>query len=54
MEFTKSLRAFSNMTEPIRRSLCKVMIFAWVEHAESVVLKDEETVSFTSFLVIKF
>ena len=46
MEFTKSLRAFSNMTEPIRRSLCKVMVFAWVENAETVVLKDNELVKF--------
>ena len=45
LEFTKSLKAFANMTEPIRRALCKVMVFAWVESANTVVLKDKELVS---------
>jgi len=42
MEFTRSLEAFKNMTEPTRRSLCKVLVFAWVESAGTVVLKDQE------------
>ena len=45
MDFTKSLGAFSNMTESVRKSLCKAMVFAWVEHANTVVLKDNELVS---------
>ena len=44
MEFTRSLEAFKNMTEPTRRSLCKVLVFAWVESAGTVVLKDQELV----------
>jgi len=51
MEFTKSLRAFSNLTEPIRRSLCKVMVFAWVETADTVVLKDNELVNLIFFVI---
>ena len=45
MEFTKSLKAFSNMTEPTRKALCKVMVFAWVETPNQKVLDHGETVS---------
>nr|CAB3265438.1 rap guanine nucleotide exchange factor 2-like [Phallusia mammillata] len=51
LEFTKSLRAFSNMTEPIRRALCKVMVFAWVEKAGTVVLKDDELLDSWSVII---
>jgi len=44
LEFTKSLRAFANMTEPTRRALCKVMVFAWIEKEGTEVLKDGERV----------
>ena len=45
MEFTKSLGAFTNMTESVRKSLCKAMVFAYVELAHTVVLRDGEEVS---------
>ncbi|XP_076825395.1 uncharacterized protein LOC143470976 isoform X3 [Clavelina lepadiformis] len=51
MEFTKSLRAFSNMTEPVRRALCNVMIFAWVPKANTIVLKDDELLDSWSVII---
>ncbi|CAK8678970.1 unnamed protein product [Clavelina lepadiformis] len=51
MEFTKSLRAFSNMTEPVRRALCNVMIFAWVPKANTTVLKDDELLDSWSVII---
>merc|ERR1719427_2021881 len=51
MEFTRSLEAFKNMTEPIRRSLCKVLVFAWVESAGTVVLKDQELLDSWSVII---
>lgn len=43
-EFTRSLQAFSNITEHTRRKLCKVMVFAQAEKAETILLQDNELV----------
>ncbi|XP_055954871.1 rap guanine nucleotide exchange factor 6-like [Patella vulgata] len=42
LEFMQHFRAFSNMTLATRRSLCAVMVFAVVEKANTIVMKDGE------------
>jgi len=51
MEFTKSLQAFSNMTEPTRRAFCKVMVFAWVQEANTLILQDKELLDSWSVII---
>lgn len=36
------MQAFANMTQPIRRELCAVMVFAVIEQRGTVVMKDGE------------
>ncbi|XP_043917992.1 rap guanine nucleotide exchange factor 2 isoform X3 [Protopterus annectens] len=42
LEFMHQLPAFANMTMSVRRELCAVMVFAVVEQASTIVLKDGE------------
>ncbi|ESO87122.1 hypothetical protein LOTGIDRAFT_107273 [Lottia gigantea] len=42
LEFMQHFRAFSNMTLATRRSLCAVMVFAVVEKAGTIVMKNGE------------
>nr|XP_006814043.1 PREDICTED: rap guanine nucleotide exchange factor 6-like [Saccoglossus kowalevskii] len=42
LDFIRHLPAFSNMTLAVRRALCAVMVFAVVEKAATVVMKDGE------------
>ncbi|KAK6187380.1 hypothetical protein SNE40_005425 [Patella caerulea] len=42
LEFMQHFRAFSNMTLATRRALCAVMVFAVVEKANTIVMKDGE------------
>ncbi|XP_039273459.2 rap guanine nucleotide exchange factor 6-like isoform X6 [Styela clava] len=51
LEFTRSLQAFSNMTEPTRRELCKVMVFAHVDKAGTELLKDNEALDSWSVII---
>ncbi|XP_048580801.1 rap guanine nucleotide exchange factor 6 isoform X2 [Nematostella vectensis] len=42
LDFMQHLPAFANMTQNVRRSLCAVMVFAVVEKADAIVMKDGE------------
>ncbi|XP_070544204.1 rap guanine nucleotide exchange factor 6-like [Ptychodera flava] len=42
LDFIRHLPAFANMTLAVRRALCAVMVFAVVEKAGTVVMKDNE------------
>ena len=41
-------QAFANMTMNVRQELCAVMVFAVVDKAGSIVMENEEEVSFDS------
>lgn len=51
LEFTQHLRAFANMTLSVRRALCKVMVFAVVEKAGTVVMNDGEELDSWSVII---
>lgn len=51
LEFTQHLKAFTNMTLPVRRALCAVMVFAVVEKAGTIVMNDGEELDSWSVLV---
>lgn len=51
LEFTKNLKAFTNMTLAVRRALCSVMVFAVVEHSDTVVMDDGEQLDSWSVLI---
>ncbi|XP_061196450.1 rap guanine nucleotide exchange factor 2-like isoform X2 [Saccostrea echinata] len=42
LEFIQHFRAFANLTQPIRRELCAVMVFAVIEKRGTVVMRDGE------------
>ncbi|XP_078318508.1 rap guanine nucleotide exchange factor 2-like isoform X9 [Crassostrea virginica] len=42
LEFIQHFRAFANMTQPIRRELCAVMVFAVIEKRGTVVMRNGE------------
>ncbi|XP_048763340.1 rap guanine nucleotide exchange factor 2-like isoform X8 [Ostrea edulis] len=42
LEFIQHFRAFANMTQPIRRELCAVMVFAVIEKRGTIVMRDNE------------
>ncbi|KAK3090078.1 hypothetical protein FSP39_008974 [Pinctada imbricata] len=42
LEFIKNFRAFANMTLPIRRALCSVMVFAVIDKKGTIVMRDGE------------
>lgn len=49
--FTQNLKAFTNMTLTVRRSLCSVMVFAVVEKAGTIVMNDAEELDSWSVLI---
>jgi Rap guanine nucleotide exchange factor 2 len=51
LEFTQHLRAFANMTLSVRRALCRVMVFAVVEKAGTVVMNDGEELDSWSVII---
>lgn len=51
LEFTKNLKAFTNMTLTVRRELCKVMVFAVVEKGGTMVMNDGEELDSWSVLI---
>ncbi len=51
LEFTQHLRAFSNMTLSVRRALCRVMVFAVVEKAGTIVMNDGEELDSWSVII---
>lgn len=51
LEFTKNLRAFTNMTLAVRRALCAVMVFAVVEKAGTLVMSNGEELDSWSVLI---
>ena len=51
LEFTQHLRAFANMTLSVRRALCRVMVFAVVEKAGTIVMNDGEELDSWSVII---
>uniref|UniRef100_A0A0P6DK24 Rap guanine nucleotide exchange factor n=1 Tax=Daphnia magna TaxID=35525 RepID=A0A0P6DK24_9CRUS len=51
LEFTQHLMAFANMTLSVRRALCRVMVFAVVEKAGTVVMNDGEELDSWSVII---
>ena len=51
LEFTQHLRAFANMTLSVRRALCRVMVFAVVERAGTIVMDDGEELDSWSVII---
>ena len=51
LEFTQHLRAFANMTLSVRRALCRVMVFAVVERAGTIVMNDGEELDSWSVII---
>lgn len=51
LDFTKNLRAFTNMTLAVRRALCSVMVFAVVEKAGTMVMNNGEELDSWSVLI---
>lgn len=51
LEFTKNLKAFTNMTLTVRRALCSVMVFAVVERGGTMVMNDGEELDSWSVLI---
>lgn len=51
LDFTKNLRAFTNMTLAVRRALCSVMVFAVVEKGGTMVMNDGEELDSWSVLI---
>lgn len=51
LDFTKNLKAFTNMTLAVRRALCSVMVFAVVEKAGTMVMNNGEELDSWSVLI---
>ncbi|XP_037043277.1 rap guanine nucleotide exchange factor 2 isoform X8 [Bradysia coprophila] len=51
LDFTKNLKAFTNVTLAVRRALCSVMVFAVVEKAGTMVMNDGEELDSWSVLI---
>ncbi|XP_037926120.1 rap guanine nucleotide exchange factor 2 isoform X3 [Hermetia illucens] len=51
LDFTQTLKAFTNMTLAVRRALCSVMVFAVVDKAGTMVMSDGEELDSWSVLI---
>lgn len=51
LEFTKNLKAFTQLTHSVRRALCSVMVFAVVDKAGTIVMNDGEELDSWSVLI---